>query len=578
MKKLLSILLLLLTLTILFSCNNDTPIDQPSESAPTESDEPTSSFTDIEGKTILSGENRFRIVYASGYKKAALKIQDKLIALDPLSSTAIGYYQLVSDSSAASDGAREILVGITSRSESSECAEKLPSYLAYAIHVLDNGKIAIVANTPDKLEEAVEKFISLIESHKINGETYIVYSGEPVFVQEYDGFESISFGNIPASEFSIVLSKNATDDDKRIANEIVSWLQNSLGVTLKITSDDLPALTDNEILIGAATREGSGDIPELLDASHYCLRMSNGDLVISAIGRKGYVRAFSELKQQIYENQNNLKDGIDIMNTESSRSLDGKNILFAGNSFVYYGYCIIEGNQKSLDYGYLYEICKANGDNVNIYDYVWGGKDLAWIYENHLSLADKEFLNSIDIVFLSEAGNNNADLVGDVEKIKALFPSTTEVYYMSHAYVHQANTTNILSSLPTLVERGIPVGDWGAIAYDVWTGKVTFPESELSYNKETFIKNNGDQYHQNMLSGYLTAQMAYCLATGTSAVGQDYSFCCNTSVNPKFDVEAYISNHYTPGSTNMDKVFASPYDMLELQKLIDAYIDKYNYS
>mgnify|MGYP002519422162 FL=1 len=266
------------------------------------------------------------------------------------------------------------------------------------------------------------------------------------------------------------------------------------------------------------------------------------------------------------------------MNTQATRSLDGKNILFMGNSFVYYGFCVIEGNQKSTDKGYLYQICKNNGDEVNVYDYVWGGKTLKWIYDNHLSVADPEFLKSIDIVFMSEAGNNNAALIENIEEIQALFPSTTEFYYMSHAYVYQASTMNIQDALPRLVQKGIPVGDWGAIAYDLWRGAVKFPESKLTYNKETFIKNKGDTHHQNMLSGYITAQMAYCLATGVSAVGQDYGFCCDTSINSQFDVNSYIEKHYNEGTTNMDKVFESAYDMLEIQKLIDEYIDRVNFS
>ena len=611
MKKLLSLALLVLLLAFCVSCKNDSadtnngsPADKSSVDDATEHPTDKGNTTDntnqtdeqlpdgdaentgdasadIDGKLLLSGENRYRVIYASGSKKMALKIQDKLISLDPLSFTEIGYYKLSSDESTTDDGTPEILVGITNREESLEAAKLLKTYLDYSISTIGN-KIVIVANTPERLESAVEEFLSLIEAVESGDNTLLLYRGDEQINNEYSDYpyDKITFGDISVEEFEIVIPDNAKDEEKEIANRIRDWLRTAVGVTLEIKTDASPE-SDYELLIGATNRAASASVvtPDTpLENGHYCLKLQNGKLVIAAGNKKGYVLAFSNLKGEINQNQNNLMNGTDIMNTQTIRSLDGKNILFAGNSFVYYGYCVIEGNQKSTDYGYLYEICKANGDNVNVYDYVWGGKDLKWIYDNHLSVADPEFLKTIDIVFLSEAGNNNAELVEDIEEIMALFPENTECYYMSHAYAHQANSANILASLPRLVEKGIPVGDWGAIAFDLWTGKVKFPESKLTYNKETFIKNNGDYHHQNMLSGYLTAQMAYCLATGVSAVGQDYSFCCDTNVNPAFDVNAYIEKHYTPGSTNMDKVFESPYDMLEIQKLIDKYIDDYNFS
>ena len=185
-----------------------------------------------------------------------------------------------------------------------------------------------------------------------------------------------------------------------LANSIVDWLKTASGVVIPIKNDTEPE-KQNEILIGKTNRAASADITDgttVLEDSHYCIRMTNGKLVIAATNKRGYSRAFATLKTELINNQSNIKDGTDIMNTQVTRSLDGKNILFMGNSFVYYGFCVIEGNQKSTDKGYLYQICKNNGDEVNVYDYVWGGKTLKWIYDNHLSVADPEFLKSIDFV------------------------------------------------------------------------------------------------------------------------------------------------------------------------------------
>ena len=582
MKKIICILLLSCMLLLSVSCNKT---DQNGDGSDNQSSTPTpddsSQSVDMTGKLVLSGENRYRVIYAPNTKKMALRIQDRLMELDPSSSSEIGYYKLLSDKSTEDDGASEILVGLTNREASATAATLLSSYLDYAISVSDK-KIAIVANTPERLEEAVDKFVALIKAYGSGSKTALAYDGEKTITDNYSGYAhaSLTLGNATIKDFAVIIPENATESDEDLANSIVDWLKTASGVVIPIKNDTEPE-KQNEILIGKTNRAASADITDgttVLEDSHYCIRMTNGKLVIAATNKRGYSRAFATLKTELINNQSNIKDGTDIMNTQVTRSLDGKNILFMGNSFVYYGFCVIEGNQKSTDKGYLYQICKNNGDEVNVYDYVWGGKTLKWIYDNHLSVADPEFLKSIDIVFMSEAGNNNASLIENIEEIQALFPSTTEFYYMSHAYVYQASTMNIQDALPRLVQKGIPVGDWGAIAYDLWRGAVKFPESKLTYNKETFIKNKGDTHHQNMLSGYITAQMAYCLATGVSAVGQDYSFCCDTSINSQFDVNKFIENHYNEGTTNMDKVFESAYDMLEIQKLIDEYIDRVNFS
>ena len=584
LKKILLLTLVALMLALFCACNSTDANNSSTDATEPEqtNDQSVPDGTAPENSMMLSGQNRVRIVYATGNKKLAIKIQDKLSALDPLSASEIGYYKITSDESAATDETPEILVGlVTNRIGSSTAIEELPTYLDYTIsRVGDN--IAIIANTPERLEEAVNKFLSLIEAHTIGGVKQLFYVGGNYIIDSYTGYTNsgLKLGATPIDSFSVVIPENATDIDKDIANDIVCWLQSAAGVSPKIT-DDSESEQEFEILIGKTNRAASADITDgeiVLDSAHYCIRMKDGKLVIAASDKRGYVRAFSDLKSMIDGAQNQLKDGTDVLNSESTRSLDGKNILVVGNSFVYYGRCVIEGDQKTTDLGYLYEICKRNGDDVNVYDYVWGGKSLEWIYDNHLSQADPEFLNSIDIVFLSEAGNNNADLIADIEEIAALFPKTTEFYYLSHTYVYQANLNKIIDAFPKLVEMGILVGDWGAIAYDLWTHNVVLDQSEINYDKETFVKNKGDQHHQNMLSGYITAQMAYCLASGKSAVGQDYSFCCDPSVNSAFDADAFIREHYNEGITNMDEVFASEYDMLEIQKLIDLYIEKYNYS
>ena len=59
--------------------------------------------------------------------------------------------------------------------------------------------------------------------------------------------------------------------------------------------------------------------------------------------------------------------------------LNGKKIIFIGDSNIYWGK-VVDGTSKSVheqserenDKGLFYQICKANGAEVNVLDWAWG--------------------------------------------------------------------------------------------------------------------------------------------------------------------------------------------------------------
>jgi hypothetical protein len=253
-----------------------------------------------------------------------------------------------------------------------------------------------------------------------------------------------------------------------------------------------------------------------------------------------------------------------------------------------------DADRHVLDNGYFSQICKVNGEKTQVYNYTWMAKSLDWIYENKLTKEESSFLEQFDYVFISEAGGNNAQIVDIVEKITKLFPETTKFTYLIHNFHASNNHTNIFNACENeFIDMGIEVADWGGLVYDVWSGKTKVPGAKLEYNKETFVKNNkgvshnpddcnvgagrpSDNYHENPLAGYITAQMAYCVVTNKSAIGQDYSFCGDTSVHKFFDFYEFIDAHYDANhDTNFPEVFESEDDMRGLQVLIDEYIAKH---
>ena len=153
MKKLLAILLAILMLALpLASCNKE---ESGENADPTEA--PATEGVKSEVTTAV------KVVYAAGttYKKAALKVQDKIMSLKGASLDNMNFCQIGDDSKLTDDGTFEILFGLTDRALSAEAATKLTSYLDYAVIAKDN-KIAVYANNETRMVEAANYVASKI--------------------------------------------------------------------------------------------------------------------------------------------------------------------------------------------------------------------------------------------------------------------------------------------------------------------------------------------------------------------------------------------------------------------------------
>jgi len=276
--------------------------------------------------------------------------------------------------------------------------------------------------------------------------------------------------------------------------------------------------------------------------------------------------------------------------------LNGKRVIFIGNSYTYYGKAVMEKargvltqEERSNDQGYFYQLCKANGAEVAVTNWTFGGHSFGDLFEvcaadrgcdgvDHKSyLTDRAF----DYVFLQDgSGSSELDSSAFLERcgtVMAIFreanPNVKFVYLVHHS-VHN-NSYKWRSALKGLEEMGVTVVDWGALVCDLIQEKVEVPGGEQQYFKNTFIvsKSKDDGFHPNMFTGYLTALFAYCAITGESAVGQTYAFCNDTSISSKFNFESYKSQYYTYDTfTNFTDVFASEADMNGLQQLVDQYL------
>lgn len=284
-------------------------------------------------------------------------------------------------------------------------------------------------------------------------------------------------------------------------------------------------------------------------------------------------------------------------------ALENKKVIFFGNSFTYYGKCVLDKGQSTYaqssrdeDKGLFYQICKANGIDVNVTNFTFGGHSL----EDHCSgccNADRshdglEHLSYItdweyDYVILQNGSGSAAldDVYSEceplIERFRAANPDVKIVFLIHHqAYVAGYNW---LPSVPKLEENGVMVVDWGSIVCDLMNGNVAVPGAEQTYNKNSFVvaQSASDGYHQNVLSGYITAVSAFCSITGEKAVDQVYDFGDDHFILGDSALESYKAKYYKPDSgntydysTNFIEILNSDADMQGIQKVIDQYLQK----
>lgn len=173
---------------------------------------------------------------------------------------------------------------------------------------------------------------------------------------------------------------------------------------------------------------------------------------------------------------------------------------------------------------------------------------------------------------------NSADFLDKFDMVMDFFKEANPDVKFVFLVHEQAHTTNYewLPKVKELEKKGITVVDWGKLVYDIINGNVSVPNAIQTYNKNSFIvcKSATDGYHPNILTGYITALMTYCAITGKSAVGQDYAFCSDATIDTNYDFSRFIRFYYSYGNavTNFPAVFDSESDMLGIQKLIDKYI------
>ena len=289
--------------------------------------------------------------------------------------------------------------------------------------------------------------------------------------------------------------------------------------------------------------------------------------------------------------------------------MNGKKIIFIGNSYTYYGQTVLERSQSKLtqkertgDKGYFYNFCKLHGADVEVTNWTFGGHSIEHLFGGNCTanrgcdgVDHKAYLTDpyFDYVVIqpSSGVNSSKNFLSDMETVMNFFKAANpdakfavlipySVYGTIGSTIHLAS--ELLNGLKVLDEQGVTVINWGGLIMDILNGDVKVPGSSIDYTNNTFIirKSAKDGYHPNQLSGYITTLMTYCALTGESAVGQPYGFCNDERLRPNgygskfFSFDSFVATYYTynGATTNYPDVFASKTDMLGIQALIDAHL------
>lgn len=295
LKKILAFSVAALVIALcLVGCNSekvDTPTDAPTE-APTE-------------KAPVKAA--VRVIYPDGgFKKPALKVQDKIMSIKGSSLENMGFCTLSTDSKSEDDGTFEILVGHTDRAISEEARAELKTYLDFAVLYKDN-KLAISANNEAQLLVAVEYVLDklTLENDKV------VYSGDEKYVKPYTNYEmqNISIGGTAISEFKIVYPAKANTAELSLAEQLGDWLMSMCGEFIEIV-DDSTAESANEILIGKTNRALSTEIvgEDALPEMQFASLIKDGKLAINADSASGYTESLKGFKNAMTKNEGNITE------------------------------------------------------------------------------------------------------------------------------------------------------------------------------------------------------------------------------------------------------------------------------
>lgn len=282
---------------------------------------------------------------------------------------------------------------------------------------------------------------------------------------------------------------------------------------------------------------------------------------------------------------------------------DGSKIIFIGNSMLFYGGIVQNGNQCHPDSGMMYRSLCVDGIDAEVYDCTYGGhhlkdfteKGCVWS-ERHgdpegpqkpsggcagcgTDLLDSLDLASFDYVFISEAGNNyesfHDDAVAVFRRFRSVNPKV-RCFYVNHIYSVYKDHQNVLSSLRRLHdEDSVTIVNCGQLAYDIYTGAVKVPGGHIEYEDRYTFTNHTDKdtFHPNPLMGWIMTQMCRYALTGKAPLDASVAKECNYA-GGSVSFGDYYEKFYThPAAVPFTEVMDDRSEMCGIAAILPKYLD-----
>ena len=284
---------------------------------------------------------------------------------------------------------------------------------------------------------------------------------------------------------------------------------------------------------------------------------------------------------------------------KAKAALQGKKILFIGNSYTMNGFAVQHHNStvltqkaRSNDHGFFCQLCRSNGMEVAVTNWCFGGHNVTHTFggpctagkecsgEDHAAYLTDRYFDYVAIQCYKEESYTE-DLQAYLRPITDLFrkenPNVKFILLVPHMACERSYPWT--QDIGAMQKAGFIICNWGQLVHDLCQGRVQIPGGTQTCSRSTFVVSvsEKDGHHENMLAGYLTALMVYSAITGDSAVGQTYDFCSDPNIDRRFcpAVHKRMKYVYDP-HTNFVDIFRSPADMQGLQQLTDRYIAKFN--
>ncbi len=295
------------------------------------------------------------------------------------------------------------------------------------------------------------------------------------------------------------------------------------------------------------------------------------------------------------------EESVETTENPAKAILDGKKIIFIGNSHTYVGNVVQqvynskpEQEARSNNQGFFYLLCQQQGCEVEVTNWTFSSHGLASIFGGACTTkGDCKGLNHEDylvdryfdyVVIQPGVGESSeANVAKDIDYIVSFFKEANpdvKFAVLGNASVYGNNTNGktypgITSYYKTLEAQGFLVADWGKLVNDMIHGEAKPENSTMVYSKSSFIIKDG--FHPNYLSGYIASVMLYSVITGQKA--QQIPATMFQDPAMAILVDSHLEKSYDNGNADSNFKFALTVEseLQQIHKLIDRYLEEKPY-